>query len=154
MRRVLNKEGCARLVKKFDIYGNLAETACFGVEGGPCLNKYGVFRSVARFDESGNQVDQSFFGIDGKPLQTRVTVISKAPYGPQRDAKLQQGDVLEDFNGQPIKHAFQFEKHIKQGSLNEPARPLRIIRKANPVLLQIVPAELNIELRDVANSSK
>ncbi|MFL5243941.1 MAG: protein kinase domain-containing protein [Gemmataceae bacterium] len=154
MRPILNKEGCARLVKKFDVYGNIAETAYFGVEGGPCLNKYGVFRSVARFDESGNQVDQSFFGTDGKPLPTRVTVISRLPSGSQDDAKLQQGDILEDFNGQPIKYAFQFEKLIKQESLNEPARPLRVIRKAKPVRLQVVPAELNIELRDVANSSK
>jgi hypothetical protein len=64
---MLNKEGYATELRRYDEYGNQIEMRYLGLDGKPTLHKDGYAGWRSRFDDRGNQVERAFFGLDGKP---------------------------------------------------------------------------------------
>jgi antitoxin component YwqK of YwqJK toxin-antitoxin module len=61
---------CHKLVKEYDIKGNLLSTSIFDQNDKPVLNRYGVFRTNYKYDRDDNETEADYFDTKSKPTVT------------------------------------------------------------------------------------
>jgi C-terminal processing protease CtpA/Prc len=65
---MLDKEGIAKVTKRYDERGNALEEAYFGLDGKRVLHKDGFAILRRKFNERGKLIEVAYFDVDEKPV--------------------------------------------------------------------------------------
>jgi S1-C subfamily serine protease len=100
------------------------------------------------------RIRRSYIGVGGQtvplhrrivryhqlPVDTGLLVLSVEPGSPAHKAGLQEGDVVIEFDGQPIAGIDRLHKLLSDATIGRSCQ-LRVIRRTEKVALEIVPQE-------------
>jgi S1-C subfamily serine protease len=137
----------ACLTRTTDDKGRLREEACHDAGGRLVRNKQGYARCTIAYDARGNSA-RSYFDVDGKALATRVVVRQVLPGGQAERLKLQAGDVLQSYDGRPLKQVADFLRWRQAEAQTDHSRPLVLLRQGEAMTVQVAPGPLGVSLAD------
>jgi len=96
----------------------------------------GPMRLGVRYMELGDQL-ASYFGVDA---EHGVLVTSVEPDSPAEKAGLQAGDVILEFDGEPIEHGADLREHVAEAEGGGPLS-VKVQRRGKPLDLEVTLAE-------------
>ena len=144
----LDRYGNFEIRYTYDEIGNESGAQYFDPLGKPVQSVFGYFGYISQYSIKWLETNRTYLDFYGNPLPTRVVAEEVKKSGVGYAAGLRDGDVLESYDGQPVKFAFLLERLWKMPRAFSTAVPLVVNRQGVKLTLTVMTGDLEVDLAD------